>query len=42
MINNIFIFMKNVVDRRSLPPSPGDAQSLWVAGDCLKVLIFIH
>lgn len=34
--------MRNAVDRKSLPPSPGDAQSLWVAADCLKVLIFIR
>ena len=34
--------MRNAVDRKSLPPSPGDGQSLWVAADCLKVVIFIH
>lgn len=28
VINNIFIFMRNAIDRKSLPPSPGDAQSL--------------
>lgn len=39
VINNIFMFMKKAMDRKSLLPSTGDAQSMWVAVHLLKVLI---
>lgn len=33
--------MKNTLDKKSLLPSTGDAQSMWVSVDPLKILLIL-